>query len=48
MRTLCTSIALAGYFHDPGKDDAIVANSSPRRAKALRETSGRLGEMLAD
>ncbi len=39
---------MAEYFRDMGKDVAMMADSSSRWAEALREISGRLGEMPAD
>ncbi|PMD53051.1 vacuolar ATP synthase catalytic subunit A [Hyaloscypha bicolor E] len=40
--------AVAEYFRDQGKDVAMMADSTSRWAEALREISGRLGEMPAD
>ncbi|KAF9691453.1 hypothetical protein EKO04_010899 [Ascochyta lentis] len=50
FNTLLTSqtITVAEYFRDMGKDVAMMADSSSRWAEALREISGRLGEMPAD
>jgi vacuolar-type H+-ATPase catalytic subunit A/Vma1 len=39
---------VAEYWRDQGKDVAMMADSSSRWAEALREISGRLGEMPAD
>lgn len=47
----CTDVhkvTVAEYFRDQGKDVAMMADSSSRWAEALREISGRLGEMPAD
>ena len=41
-------ITFAEYFRDQGKDVAMMADSTSRWAEALRESSGRLGEMPAD
>ena len=38
----------AEYFRDQGYDVAMMADSTSRWAEALREISGRLGEMPAD
>ncbi|RVD87994.1 uncharacterized protein DFL_002194 [Arthrobotrys flagrans] len=46
--SIYTGITLAEYFRDQGKDMAMIADSSSRWAEALRELSGRLGEMPAD
>ncbi|KAF3930390.1 hypothetical protein AA313_de0205517 [Arthrobotrys entomopaga] len=46
--SIYTGITLAEYFRDQGKDMAMIADSSSRWAEALREISGRLGEMPAD
>lgn len=46
--SIYTGITLAEYFRDQGKDVAMIADSSSRWAEALREISGRLGEMPAD
>ncbi len=43
-----TGITVAEYFRDQGKDVAMIADSTSRWAEALREISGRLGEMPAD
>jgi V-type H+-transporting ATPase subunit A len=41
-------ITLAEYFRDMGMDVAMMADSTSRWAEALREISGRLGEMPGD
>jgi len=46
--SIYTGITLAEYYRDQGKDIAMIADSSSRWAEALREISGRLGEMPAD
>lgn len=46
--SIYTGITVAEYFRDQGKDVAMIADSSSRWAEALREISGRLGEMPAD
>ncbi|KAH7135018.1 vacuolar ATP synthase-like protein catalytic subunit A [Dendryphion nanum] len=46
--SIYTGITVAEYFRDQGKDVAMMADSSSRWAEALRELSGRLGEMPAD
>ncbi|KAF8468797.1 ATP synthase alpha/beta family, nucleotide-binding domain-containing protein [Kalaharituber pfeilii] len=46
--SIYTGITLAEYFRDQGKNVAMMADSSSRWAEALREISGRLGEMPAD
>lgn len=43
--SIYTGITVAEYFRDQGKDVAMMADSSSRWAEALREISGRLGEM---
>jgi V-type H+-transporting ATPase subunit A len=43
-----TGITLAEYFRDQGMHVAMMADSTSRWAEALREISGRLGEMPAD
>lgn len=40
-----TGITIAEYFRDGGKAVAMMADSTSRWAEALREVSGRLGEM---
>ncbi|KAF4212098.1 hypothetical protein CNMCM6805_002328 [Aspergillus fumigatiaffinis] len=46
--SIYTGITIAEYFRDQGKNVAMMADSSSRWAEALRELSGRLGEMPAD
>ena len=46
--SIYTGITLAEYFRDQGRNVAMIADSSSRWAEALREISGRLGEMPAD
>merc|ERR550514_2650465 len=46
--SIYTGITLAEYYRDMGKNIAMMADSSSRWAEALREISGRLGEMPAD
>ncbi|KAI1622076.1 vacuolar ATP synthase catalytic subunit A [Exophiala viscosa] len=46
--SIYTGITVAEYFRDQGKAVAMMADSSSRWAEALREISGRLGEMPAD
>jgi len=46
--SIYTGITLAEYFRDQGKNVAMMADSTSRWAEALREISGRLGEMPAD
>lgn len=46
--SIYTGIALAEYFRDMGMNVAMMADSTSRWAEALREISGRLGEMPAD
>lgn len=46
--SIYTGITVAEYFRDQGKDVAMMADSTSRWAEALREISGRLGEMPAD
>lgn len=46
--SIYTGITMAEYFRDQGKDVSMIADSSSRWAEALREISGRLGEMPAD
>jgi vacuolar-type H+-ATPase catalytic subunit A/Vma1 len=48
LSNLLTGITVAEYFRDMGKDVAMMADSTSRWAEALREISGRLGEMPAD
>jgi len=46
--SIYTGITLAEYFRDQGLNMAMMADSTSRWAEALREISGRLGEMPAD
>lgn len=46
--SIYTGITLAEYFRDQGMDVALMADSTSRWAEALREISGRLGEMPGD
>eukprot|EP00924_Labyrinthula_sp_SR-Ha-C_P008342 maker-scaffold_11-snap-gene-10.11-mRNA-1 protein AED:0.03 eAED:0.03 QI:55/1/1/1/0.66/0.5/4/51/615 len=46
--SIYTGITLAEYYRDMGIDVAMMADSTSRWAEALRELSGRLGEMPAD
>lgn len=46
--SIYTGITVAEYFRDQGKAVAMMADSTSRWAEALRELSGRLGEMPAD
>lgn len=46
--SIYTGITVAEYFRDQGKEVAMMADSTSRWAEALREISGRLGEMPAD
>ncbi|KAF2163449.1 hypothetical protein M409DRAFT_68401 [Zasmidium cellare ATCC 36951] len=46
--SIYTGITVAEYFRDQGKNVAMMADSTSRWAEALREISGRLGEMPAD
>lgn len=46
--SIYTGITLAEYFRDQGLHVAMMADSTSRWAEALREISGRLGEMPAD
>ena len=43
--SIYTGITIAEYFRDMGYDVAVIADSTPRWAEALREMSGRLEEM---
>jgi len=45
--SIYTGITLAEYFRDQGLHMAMMADSTSRWAEALREISGRLGEMPA-
>jgi len=46
--SIYTGITLSEYFRDQGKNVSMMADSTSRWAEALREISGRLGEMPAD
>jgi V-type H+-transporting ATPase subunit A len=46
--SIYTGITLAEYFRDMGMNVSMMADSTSRWAEALREISGRLGEMPAD
>lgn len=46
--SIYTGITLSEYFRDMGYDVSMMADSTTRWAEALREISGRLGEMPAD
>jgi len=46
--SIYTGITLAEYFRDMGYHVAMMGDSTSRWAEALREISGRLGEMPAD
>eukprot|EP00948_MAST-09A_sp_MAST-9A-sp1_P002347 g2347.t1 len=46
--SIYTGITLAEYYRDQGLNIAMMADSTSRWAEALREISGRLGEMPAD
>jgi len=43
--SIFTGITMAEYFRDMGYDVALMADSTSRWAEAMREISGRLGEM---
>ncbi|HRP95954.1 MAG TPA: V-type ATP synthase subunit A [Rhodocyclaceae bacterium] len=43
--SIYTAITVAEYFRDQGLDVALMADSTSRWAEALREVSGRLGEL---
>ena len=43
--SIYTAIAVAEYFRDQGLHVALMADSTSRWAEALREVSGRLGEL---
>jgi V/A-type H+-transporting ATPase subunit A len=43
--SIFTGIAMAEYFRDMGYDVGLMADSTSRWAEAMREISGRLGEM---
>jgi V-type H+-transporting ATPase subunit A len=46
--SIYTGITLSEYFRDQGFNVSMMADSTSRWAEALREISGRLGEMPAD
>lgn len=46
--SIYTGITLSEYFRDMGYDVSMMADSTTRWAEALREISGRLGEMPVD
>ena len=46
--SIYTVITLAEYYRDMGYDVALMADSTSRWAEALREISGRLGEIPAE
>lgn len=46
--SIYTAITIAEYFRDMGAHVALMADSTSRWAEALREISGRLGEMPAE
>lgn len=46
--SIYTGITLAEYYRDMGLNVAMMADSTSRWAEAIREISGRLGEMPAD
>ena len=46
--SIYTGITLAEYYRDMGYDVALMADSTSRWAEALREISGRLGEIPAE
>ena len=46
--SIYTGITLSEYFRDMGYDVSMMADSTTRWAEALREISGRLGEMPSD
>jgi V/A-type H+-transporting ATPase subunit A len=43
--SICTAATVAEYFRDQGLAVALMADSTSRWAEALREVSGRLGEL---
>jgi V/A-type H+-transporting ATPase subunit A len=43
--SIYTGVTVAEYFRDQGLDVALMADSTSRWAEALREVSGRLGEL---
>jgi len=46
--SIYTGISIAEYFRDQGINVTMIADSTSRWAEALRELSGRLGEMPGD
>lgn len=46
--SIYTGVTVAEYFRDQGLDVALMADSTSRWAEALREISGRLGELPAE
>lgn len=46
--SIYTGVSVAEYFRDQGFDVALMADSTSRWAEALREISGRLGELPAE
>ncbi|OPZ39922.1 MAG: V-type ATP synthase alpha chain [Synergistetes bacterium ADurb.BinA166] len=46
--SIYTGITIAEYYRDMGYDVALMADSTSRWAEALREISGRLGEIPAE
>jgi V/A-type H+-transporting ATPase subunit A len=46
--SIYTGLTIAEYYRDQGYDVALMADSTSRWAQALREISGRLGEMPAE
>ncbi len=46
--SIYTGITIAEYYRDMGYDVALMADSTSRWAEALRELSGRLGEIPAE
>lgn len=46
--SIYTGVTVSEYYRDQGMNVAMMADSSSRWAEALREISGRLGEMPAD
>ncbi len=46
--SLHTGVTMAEYYRDQGYNVALLADSTSRWAEALREISGRLGEMPAE
>merc|ERR1711976_348496 len=46
--SIYTGITLSEYFRDMGYNVSMMADSTSRKAEALREISGRLAEMPAD